>query len=308
MPAPTFGRVPDHLRGGLGNPKKERQACYHLTNLNYHIGNAHNNYATGSWGYTVLRTVYTPESDALFPAAIERLKRYVHYWCHALRYPSYGERGESKVIHSTERNDELYRRFYLDIIEDKAALANLDRDGLVEYFRRWVASLGLDPYYSGLPRFLCYLVIDAESLASLAQIPDDPPPLRVAKDLEEKRAFLSAGSGAWVWLMDTRPFPAQEDPSEYAYEDWHQDSYCGWLRMSLRDIQISWFDRLIRGGPGKFSFFRQEEPEGSGIFYYTEMFVAPSRSQQQPPPTAGDRSCSHRCPNFLLDSDQYKHS
>lgn len=70
MPAPTLGCVPDHLRGLRGGsndlPKKEGQARYHLTNLNYHIGNAHNNYATGTWGYTVLRTVYAPESDALF--------------------------------------------------------------------------------------------------------------------------------------------------------------------------------------------------------------------------------------------------
>jgi hypothetical protein len=30
----------------------------------------HPYYASGSWGYTILRTVYTPESDTLFPAMI----------------------------------------------------------------------------------------------------------------------------------------------------------------------------------------------------------------------------------------------
>ena len=45
---------------------------------------------------------------------------------------------------------------------------------------------------------------------------------------------------------------------------------------------------LFGGGPNKFSFFRPEKPEGSGISYGTEMFVEPSQSQQQLPLEAGD--------------------
>jgi hypothetical protein len=82
-------------------------------------------YAFGSWGYTVLRTVYTPESDVLFPAAIERLKRYMHCQCHYRRFPGFGPFCESSKITFTEPNDEMCRRFYLDVVADEANLAPL---------------------------------------------------------------------------------------------------------------------------------------------------------------------------------------
>jgi hypothetical protein len=222
-------------------------------------------YAHGSWGYTVLRTVYTPESDTLFPAAIERLKKYVHFWCHYGRFPSYGEYAESRAIAFAEPNDEISRRFYLDVIEDEG-LADLDGDGLGDYFRQWVAGvLNSGPKQDWNPRFCSYLVIDAESLASLAQIPDEPPPLRCAKDVKEKQGFLSAGEGAWVWLLDTLPRLASDE-----------DSYRGWLRVELRDIELSWFDRRIRWTCGEESpFYREEKPPGSGIFYYSADYVGP---------------------------------
>ena len=38
---------------------------------------AHRGHAQGSWGYTVLRTAYGPESDTLFPTALAGLKSYI---------------------------------------------------------------------------------------------------------------------------------------------------------------------------------------------------------------------------------------
>ena len=232
-------------------------------------------------GYTVLRTVYTPESDALFPAAMERLCKYVSFWCHEGRFPSYGERAEQKQITFVEPNDELVRRFHLDVVEDLERLAGLDgdADGLTDYFRWWVA--GVDAGGAGAhergwdPRFCTYLVVDAESLASLAGIPVEPPPLRCARDVEEKWRFLAAGEGAWVWLVDALPRTGEEDG-----EDHGRDGHRGWLRVELSDIEVAWFDRLVRCiCADQALLFGREEPTGSGIFYYSEQDVAPSYTQ-----------------------------
>lgn len=77
-------------------------------------------------GYTVPRTVYTPESDTLFPVAIDKLKRYIHYASHFKRFPMFGARCQVICIAHAEPNDEISRRFYLDIIEDKTNLKKLD--------------------------------------------------------------------------------------------------------------------------------------------------------------------------------------
>jgi len=153
MPAPNFGPVLEPLWSSSERyPKKEPQARFRLQQLHQLIrgttadsswGHAH-----GSWGYTVLRAVYTPGSDALFAAAVERLRRYVRFWCHQGRFRSYGERAEQLQIAFAEPNDEIVRRFHLDVVEDRERLAGLDGnpDGLLaEYFGRWVAGRGLGP-------------------------------------------------------------------------------------------------------------------------------------------------------------------
>ncbi|KAL2133187.1 hypothetical protein VTI74DRAFT_2795 [Chaetomium olivicolor] len=126
------------------------------------MGPEDSNYAHRSCGYTVLRTVlrtvHIPELDAPFPTAMERLKRYGYYWCHYSRFPLFGALCESKTIAFTKPSDELARRFYLYIIEGKVNL--------------WVAGADPDAVRRN-PRFCSCLVVDAESLVSLAQMPDD---------------------------------------------------------------------------------------------------------------------------------------
>jgi hypothetical protein len=124
------------------------------------------------------------------------------------------------------------------------------------------------------PRFCTYLVVDAESLASLAGIPDEPPPLRCARDIEEKRRFLVAGEGAWVWLVDALPRPPPGEEDGGVVEDHGKGGHRGWLRVELRDIEAAWFDRLVCWTcADQALFFRREEPPGSGIFYYSQDYV-----------------------------------
>ncbi|KAK3897084.1 hypothetical protein C8A05DRAFT_39364, partial [Staphylotrichum tortipilum] len=101
----------------------------------------------GSWGFTVLRAVYTPESDMLFPLAMERLRRVVQFWCHWTRFTGIGASCEKYKVEDTSWNDEVFGRFWLDVVEDREGLGGLDsRSGgdegerfgaLAEYFRRW---------------------------------------------------------------------------------------------------------------------------------------------------------------------------
>ncbi|KAB5582264.1 hypothetical protein GE09DRAFT_1074299 [Coniochaeta sp. 2T2.1] len=227
MPPPTFGPIPDHLwMRGPQFPKKEGTARFNLEQLarqklsvdlrpGFQYGN-------GTWGYTVLRTVYTPESDVLFPEVIDKIKRAVHYGSHSHRFPLLRQHCEEKCIPYAEPNDEICRRFYMDVIEDKANLEKLDGPehfmALYAYFRQWLVGVGVNPedpdpelpIVPRHPRFRQFLVIDAESLQALAKIPNETPPLRCAVDLQEKYKFVRWGQEGWLWLLDTTIMPKPE--------------------------------------------------------------------------------------------------
>ncbi len=92
MAAPTFfGQIPRSLWDERMPPfNKSSTACFNLQQLDKFLvvsrGHAH-----GSWGYTVLRTTYTPESEALFPIALARLESCIRWWNHFVRFlPHHG--------------------------------------------------------------------------------------------------------------------------------------------------------------------------------------------------------------------------
>ena len=70
----------------------------------------------------MLRTVYTPESNALFPLAMERLRRVVRYWCHWTRFPGMGASCWGYEVEDASWNDEVFGRFWLDVVEDREGL------------------------------------------------------------------------------------------------------------------------------------------------------------------------------------------
>jgi hypothetical protein len=262
MTAPTFGPIPSNL-WNEEPPKKEPSVRCNLRDFDQLL-KSYRGYAHGSWGYTILRTVYTPESEVLFPAAIERLKRYVHYRCHYSRFTSYGALCEKFRIDFAEPNEEMSRRFYLDVVEDPKGLAHLDGDSpekfiaLGDYFCQWAASVDTGHYPDENPRFCNCLVINTESLVLLAQLPDELPPLRCAVDLKEKQDFLGTGYSAWLWLLETQYM---------AQPALHEDSYCGWLRVVPSDIKNLWFEHLNRSS-NKLCLEHEERPQGSGIHYF----------------------------------------
>jgi hypothetical protein len=125
-------------------------------------------------------------------------------------YGTWGYTGKSLC------NDELWRRFSLDIIADKDNLSSESDHPAAEitklrnYFREWVISKGADPSEDANPRFWDCLIINEASMRSRLELPDETPPLRVAVDNEEKMPWRGAGSCGFVWILDssrcTRPY------------------------------------------------------------------------------------------------------
>ncbi len=146
-------------------------------------------------------------------------------------------------------NNEIDRRLYFAVVEDRDGLAHLDSNGdgssaedrfaaLGAYFGRWLAGVdtGEDPENN--PRYCVYLVLDSESMASLARLPEELPPLQCPVDDEEARVCFGTG-----------------------------DSYHGWLRSAVYRLERSWVSRLTRDSLPY--FLHEERPEGSGVYYYT---------------------------------------
>lgn len=71
-----------------------------------HFIQAPRGHAQGSWGYTVLRTAYSAESDALVPLTLDRLKRYMHYFCHYGRFLGLGALCEEWRVDFSGPNEE----------------------------------------------------------------------------------------------------------------------------------------------------------------------------------------------------------
>ncbi|KAK7959257.1 uncharacterized protein PG986_004111 [Apiospora aurea] len=208
-------------------------------------------YARGSWGYTILRTVYTPESDALLPSVLAKLERWMsQYHLHINRFPFWGELGEAKHKKRSNGsiNDELGRRFRIELVQDEKKLnmphlqnaSQLDICSLCDVFDVWVASVGQDPHaqYPLSPRFCDCLVIDEDSLRMLLEIPDEPPTLHVAAD-SEKRGMRCCGY-EFFWLLDTRAV------RNFAQNPDKSPTYRGWMKVEVSMIINSWFDKCSR--------------------------------------------------------------
>lgn len=217
---PTFGRIPSNLWNDEP-PAKEHNATFRLRQLDQRLGYSQGR-AHGTWDYTVLRTAYLVH--ARVGRAVPRRDGppeapHVRYWCHHGRFVDFGPLCEEYRVEFGEPNEELFRRFWLEVVEDREGLGNLDGGGggggengdgsgsgsaqsvddrftaLGDYFRRWAAGVdrGLIPDVN--PRFCTCLVMDSESIASLAALPEELPPLRCAVDIEEKRTFLGTSHG-----------------------------------------------------------------------------------------------------------------
>ena len=263
MSAPTFGPIPPELLAPEPG-HSGRQARFHLKSLDAYMEVSKelskHPYGMGSWGYTVLRIVYTPESDTMFPIAMERLRTWVKYFLYQERMPHYPPFPAGPMA-NVALNDELWSRFHLDVVEDKD---KLDMEGplteasfhtLRDYFRKWVAGLGQDPdeaYIEGYgnSRFCDPIIIDAEALATLCGLPEETPPNRPPVDREEWYKFVRMRKKGWVWVLDTIAL------GERQY-------WGGWLKAEVLVLGTLFFSRLCVEASYGLPRDKQGKPEDS---------------------------------------------
>jgi hypothetical protein len=191
-----------------------------LWDSNYQCWEQGVTYGSGSWGYTdqylacpkskvvgvssldyrahaVLRTAHSSETDAIWPVAMEKLERWV------TRYFVYWTRFFTNKPDTTIK-DELARRFVIEVIDvepERLAIPDLHKASLEDIkalgsiFEEWVHSAigekaAAEPPRRYCPRFYDFIVIDERSIATLAALPEDTPPLHLVSH-EERRVRIS---------------------------------------------------------------------------------------------------------------------
>ncbi|KAI8253298.1 hypothetical protein K4K58_007254 [Colletotrichum sp. SAR11_239] len=267
-PDPRFYKYHSHA----SNRDKDTQAMGWVQELFWSMGRCRQSgvtYAEGSWGYTVLRVVYTQESDVLWSIALQKLNRWItQYFIHGNRLIKNKPNGEI--------NEELARRFVLEPVENQTLedlkLLNLSEDtsqrdmqSLTQVFEDWRKkavgeNADLDPRDN--TRFCDFLVIDEASLRTLAALPEETPSLEMVSR-SERRARHDLWAGSFVWLIDSlavKRFQGVEDA----------DNYNGLMKLSPEDLPDAWFERAGRFSSDFWTFDREEIPEGSGEKWYRQ--------------------------------------
>ncbi|KFZ12468.1 hypothetical protein V502_07060 [Pseudogymnoascus sp. VKM F-4520 (FW-2644)] len=224
------------------NRDKDTQAMVWFDRINdsmYRYKNSGVRYAEGSWGYTVLRTAYSDESDTLWPIGLENLRRWVtQYFVHLNRLAA--NKSDGSV------NDELGRRFIIeevDVDSEKLNVPDLgkasqdDIKALTNVFYSWLRSAvdvegNAEFNIQDSARFCDFLVIDEGSLRSLAALPKETPPLGLVSRQERRdRDILYCYS--YVWLVDSQAVKRFQGVE-------NGDNYDGWMKLCPDDIPEAW--------------------------------------------------------------------
>ncbi|RHZ51108.1 hypothetical protein CDV55_103054 [Aspergillus turcosus] len=116
------------------------------------------------WGFFIYRTVYTPESDKVWSACLEKLDRYVHWEIDHVD----GEAGDDGFP------ERLIRETYKNVIlEDKERWDGASVEQIRQDFKDLVASRGAEIGVV-VPRYSVCLAIDQHCLDSIMRAFEDP--------------------------------------------------------------------------------------------------------------------------------------
>ncbi|KAK4150554.1 hypothetical protein C8A00DRAFT_36859 [Chaetomidium leptoderma] len=263
-------------------------------------------YASGTWGYTVLRTAQSPTANDLWPSALAKLHRWISKYL--IHYERLGnDLADGRVW------DELGRRFALDVDVTQPTLADLPDDlarathehvrALDAVFEDWVCRCALGGGAEGPaaapaaaetaarfqrrynPRFCDFLVVDEGALRSLAELPDETPSVE-SVGLRERLARRALHDSAYVWLVDSRAVRRFRGTTD-------GENYDGLMKLSIGSLVSAWFERLWRFEDDRAIFNREEFPEGSGELWYTSAPVG-----REVPPVDGDTTIPPGAPGY----------
>ncbi|KAJ6142760.1 hypothetical protein N7471_002213 [Penicillium samsonianum] len=166
-----------------------------------------------TWGYTIYRTTYTPQSHASFPRMVDLTTAYIkkgYYDTYesCLRYEPNAAEFERTPF------DEMWAKYKPRVIEDASQFDGASIDQVRAHFKAWATKRNkLDRF----PSYRMFIVIDEESFRTLqnAPLPDDLP-----KTLEDRQRH-------YVKVIE-----ALEEDSEPPFP--------GWMKCSLSGIFDLW--------------------------------------------------------------------
>ena len=131
-----------------------------------------------SWGLTIFRTVYTPESDESFPRAVENFFSLAKEF--ALGELSV-QRARFESALDPSPNEALAKRFYCDIVEDAGSLDGAGPDQVGEQFDTWIEKhhhskewREFTTFGSTMGRFEFCIMLDQQGIDHLLQMMVDP--------------------------------------------------------------------------------------------------------------------------------------
>ncbi|KAH8815523.1 hypothetical protein F5884DRAFT_747062 [Xylogone sp. PMI_703] len=188
-----------------------------------------------TWGFTIFRTTYTPESDTQFPLFLAKLDLYVKYSIDTDLNPDFPG---SDPSFDTAPNEEMMRPFKNDVVEDNT-LSGASVDEVRDAFAKWLEGKGVDLEITHIyaPYRVC-IMADEAVLNSVMAGPDDP-------------SLNSELDTVWVKMVE------YSAPGE---EKWQ-----GWLKVGLNALYYFWSN--VSGGEevrGMFEFMEERSDVFTG--------------------------------------------
>ncbi|KAL2692543.1 hypothetical protein Neosp_002953 [[Neocosmospora] mangrovei] len=227
-----------------GDPRWHRRVMHQLKQvLVLEVGHRHRR-----WGFAIVRTAYGSGSDEQFQHALALIGRIAQVEADSEAAGvkediAWKKKNSFQLPHipvevDTRPNDEIVHRYENDILEDETRLDSASVATVREYFNQWVAAKE-GTSISGDMRYAACIMLDAETLAQLAEAPRDFPP----------EGSVRFGSPYWVKMVEAKPKP--------------EDAFLVHVFGEYGLVQY-WFDRNYRRRSA-IEMTHTKDPENPGI-------------------------------------------
>ncbi|RFU27622.1 hypothetical protein B7463_g8705, partial [Scytalidium lignicola] len=187
-----------------------------------------------TWGFTIFRTAYTPESDTQFPLFLAKLDLYVKYSIDTDLNPDFPGSDSS---FDPAPNEEMMRRFKNDVVEDHT-LNGASVDEVRDAFAKWLRGkeVNLEITYIYAPYRVCIMADEAVLNSVTARL----------EDLSQNTELDTV----WVKMVE--------------YSASGEEKWQGWLKVGLSALYYFWFN--VSGGDEVCDMFESAVEEGSDVY------------------------------------------
>jgi hypothetical protein len=188
-------------------------------------------------GFTIFRTVYTPESDIQFPLFLAKLNAYFNHSIDKDLRPSPFMNPSTEPSFNSGPNEEIRMRFANDIVEDRD-LDGESTDDIRDAFTKWLDPRRIDLECHQLyARYRVCIMVDEAVLNSVAAAPEDPSEDHELED-------------AWVKVV------GYLSPRE---EEWQ-----AWSKVGLDALNYFWCN--VSAGDEVINMVAEMEFDGENMF------------------------------------------